>query len=99
MEINISDCELSQSLYTLINCCSPTGNATISLYEKESNWINANGAVPFLYQKGTMQWRVPLEKGDSVMGTGTGSDIRKCSKEFCSKYGCIAVHGVSCHMD
>ena len=40
-----------------------------------------------------------LEKGDSVMGTGTGSDIRKCSKEFCSKYGCIAVHGVSCHMD
>lgn len=62
MEINISDCELSQSLYTLINCCSSTGNATISLYEKESNWINANRAVPFLYQKGIMQWRVPLEK-------------------------------------
>ena len=62
MKINISECDLSQSLYTLINCCSPTGNATISLYEKESNWINANGAVPFLYQKGTMQWRVPLEK-------------------------------------
>ena len=62
MKINISDCDLSQSLYTLINCCSTTGNVTISLYEKESNWINANGAVPFLYQKGTMQWRVPLEK-------------------------------------
>ena len=62
MKINISECDLSQSLYTLINCCSTTGNATISLYEKESNWINANEAVPFLYQKGIMQWRVPLEK-------------------------------------
>ena len=69
MRVNLWDYDLSQTLDTFIRNNSVTGNVQISLYEKESDWINTNRMVPFISKNGRMQWRVPLaevELGDLV---------------------------------
>ena len=60
MRVNLWDYDLSQTLDTFIRNNSVTGNVQISLYEKESDWINTNRMAPFIFKNGRMQWRVPL---------------------------------------